>query len=64
MFKTPSITVLPGGRKVRTLPAKATAPEVLAYADQSEAQAEVALEAEKARPKPRQTVLKALESDE
>lgn len=63
MFKIPDIVVLPGGRKVRALPPTATVEETIAYADEGEAQAELALEAEQKRSKPRKGVLEALESE-
>jgi len=62
--KLPAIQVLPGGRKVRALPSDATVAETVAYAEQSEAQAEIAAEEEQKRPKPRKGVTEALESDE
>lgn len=63
-FKIPNITVLPGGRKVRALSPTATVEETVAYAEQSEDQAELALEAEQKRPKPRKGVLDALEAED
>ena len=62
-FKIPNITVLPGGRKVRALSPTATVEQTLAYAEQSEAQAELALEEEQKRSKPRKGVIEALESE-
>lgn len=62
-FKLPEITTLPGGRKVRALSPTATVAETVAYSEQGEAQAELALEAEEKRPKPRKGVLEALESE-
>lgn len=54
---------LPGGRRMRGIAPDATVEEVLEYADQSEAQADYALEQELSKPKPRKGVIQALDDE-
>lgn len=63
-MKVPQYRVLPGGRRVRDYPADAAAAEVIAYAEQSEAAADLALAEEEKRAKPRKSVMEALTDDD